>query len=349
MKRFVPILLPVAALSVAVVGCGDSNESKPVTVTGYTEYVDPLLGFAVRYPKEWAASPAQQGTSALFLSSSQVYDGFMRYTPNGETGAKIQIEAFMGGESALDSAISEFKNNRFEDPGIVKGPEDIQVNGAAAKKLSYTFPVEETNFTAERLYVVNGNVITVLETGVIGNFADYKTVFDSARASFRPGAVAAAPVPTGDTTGGVVRDSIVVDPPAAETKSHSGQGYSVSYPANFNATSAGASGAKSSMRFIGTRIDSYVQIDVLDPKGVELDKIVNETKKNYGGRAPGSATIGGQKGYVFNYSGARDVSSRAYFVMKGSNLYRITVNWFQPQTELYQPAFEKMISSISLK
>jgi len=346
MKRILSIILPAIALATVVGGCGgDKNESKPVTVTGYTDYSDPVLKFAVRYPQGWAASP-QQGVLAAFYSSSQLYDGFTRFEPKGERGAKILVGAVLGGEQAMDSAIIELKDKTFE-PGVVKGPEATTLNGMTAKKLSYSFPLDETTFTAERWYVVNGDVVSYIETAVIGNYADYAAVFDSARASFHPGMVAAAPAPTDTTT--AVRDSIVTDPPSATMKSYNGQGYGISYPENFEASSAGAGGAKASTRFMGARVDSYVQIDVIDPQGVTLDKIVADNKPRYGGRTASATTVGGQKAFVFSYSGGKDVSSRAYFLLGKGNLYRITMNWYKPQENLYQPAFEKMLSSFSLK
>lgn len=346
MKPILSIILPALALTTVVVGCGDKNESKPVTVTGYTEYADPVLKFAVRHPQGWASSP-QQGAFAAFYSSSQLYDGFTQFEPKGERGAKILVGAVLGGEQAMDSAIIELKDKTFE-PGVVKGPEAATLNGLTAKKLSYTFPLDETTFTAERWYVVNGDVVSFIETAVIGNYADYAAVFDSARASFRPGMVAAAPTPS-DTTAGAVRDSIVVDPPSSTMKTHNGQGYGISYPDNFSATSAGAGGTKASNRFMGARVDSYVQIDVIDPQGLTLDKIVADNKPKYGGRSASPTTVGGQKAFVFSYTGGKDVSSRAYFVLGKGNLYRITMNWYKPQENLYQPAFEKMLSSFKLK
>lgn len=342
MKKLTAFLLPPVLLATLLVGCGGKEEPKP-EVKNYTEYSDPILKFGVKYPEGWTETQ-QQGVTAAFYSGKNLYDAFTSFTPGGERGAKIVVGALPGGQPAMDANIKEF-TGQF-DAGVVKGPEDANLNGMAAKKLSYSFEAGDTKYTSERCYVMDGDVVSYIEVGVIGTWDNYKPIFDQVMASFKPGKMAAAP-PTpapGDTTGGAVRDSIVSDPPSAEMKPFSGPGYSISYPANFKAISAG-----NGKQFIGTRVDSYVMVDQIDPKGMTLEQAVDQLKKNYGGRAPSAVSVGGKKGYVFNYSGGKDVSSRAYFAMAGSKIIRVTMNWYRPQQDLYGPAFDKMMGSLSIK
>jgi hypothetical protein len=184
---------------------------------------------------------------------------------------------------------------------------------------------------------------------VIGNYADYKAVFDEVRKSFQPARMATATTTpdtsaAGATTPAEPRDSIVNDPPSAEMKSFSGSTFSMSYPANFDATSSGEGAI-----FSGARADSKVQVNVYPNKeGVALDKIVESSKKNYGGRSATATKVGGQPAYVFPFGGGT-ATGRAYFVASGKRLYVISTTWYSEQGALYQPAYDKMLASFKPK
>jgi hypothetical protein len=352
MKRSLLTLLPAVAIAALVIGCGGKEDNTPVTVSSYNEYSDAVLKFGVKYPADWAQA-IQAGSQAVFYSSREVADGFTKYAPAGQRGGKVEIGAMKGGADAMSKAIDEFKG-QFTDQNIFKAPEQTTLGGLPATKLSYSFDVEDTKFTAERYYVVSDSVVTYMETAAIGSYDKYKAVFDSARASFHAGTLptAARPAGTADTSKGAVRDSVVVDPPQTTLKPYAGSHFSISYPSNFDPSSGGGKGLVASVSFSGTRNDSYIRVDEFDTKGssnLTLDKAVDQIKGSYGGRAPSSATVGGQKAAVFNYSGGKDVSSRAYLVLAGGKLFRITLNWYTPQQDLYLPVFEKAVNSFSAK
>jgi len=346
MKRSLLALIPVLTLAVAVAACGGKKESGPVAAKSFAQYTDEFLKFGVRYPSDWKAG-VSAGSQAVFYSNAAAADGFIRYEPNKQRGAKIDVHAVKGGQEDLNKSIAELKDP-FTDPKVFKEPEQVTLNGLPATKISYSFEVEDTKFTAERYYVMKDSVVSYLETAVIGDYNDYAAIFDTARASFQPGMVTSV-APRVDSNGTVTRiDSDLVEPPAATMKTYSGPQFSIEYPSNFNPGTSRAGGALASMNFAGARNDSYFQVDVIDPKGIELDKIVDQNKKNYGGKAPSATTVGGQKGYVFNYGG-KDVGSKAYFVIANSKLYRITVNWFRAQQASYLPAFDKAVASFKAK
>jgi hypothetical protein len=349
MKQSLLKAFPVLAIAVIMAGCGGKEDSTPVTVSSYTEYSDPVLKFSVRYPEGWKQTNSQ-GKQVVIVSGSRVFDAFATFEPQGELGAKIEVGAQAGDDAAVDKSIQELRST-FTDASILKGPEAGTVNGMPAKKVSYSFDVSDVKFTVERYYVVKDGMMTYLETGVLGNFAKYATVFDSVRASFHPAQPLQPVVTQVDTTGGAVqpKDTDLVEPPSAEMKSYSGSHFSISYPSNFEQGSAGAGGALASVMFSGARNDSYFQVDVIDPKGLDLDKIAEQNKKAYGGRAASPTSVGGQKGYVFSYNPGKNVTSRAYFTMVNNKLYRITMNWFTPQANLYQDAFQKALGSFKAK
>jgi hypothetical protein len=43
------------------------------------------------------------------------------------------------------------------------------------------------------------------------------------------------------------------------------------------------------------------------------------------------------------------VRRRTYFAVKGNKLYKVTLQWFKPEQEIFLPTFEKCLGSISLK
>lgn len=347
MKRSLVALIPVLALAITIVGCGNKKGSGPVTIKKFDTYDDPVLKFSVRYPTDWPKG-IQPGSQAVFYSSEAITDGFTRYDARQQTGAKIDVRAMLGGQEAMDSSIAELKRP-FTEQSVFQAPQQTTLNGMPATKLSYGFDVDETKFTAERYYIIKDGVVTYFETAVIGTYADYAAVFDTARASFKPGMVASRAA-TNDSSGAAVKDSDLVEPPAATMKPYSNAYFSIQYPSNFSPGSAHAGGAASSTNFSGARNDSYFQVDVIEPKDdATLSAIVEGNKKNYGGRAAAAASVGGMKGYVFSYNGGRDVSSRAYFAGAGKRIYRITVNWYTPQKDLYLPAFEKAIATFQAK
>jgi hypothetical protein len=348
MKRSLLTLLPLLSLATLAVGCGGKS-SGPVKVNGYKEYADPVVKFAVRYPDNWT-NGTSPGSKAIFYSSGRMFDAFLKNL--AEPGAKIEVAAMPGDAATVQASIDSLKGN-FTAPDVVKAPEKSTLNGMEATRVSYGYDFEDTKLTAERYYVVQDGMVTYLETAVIGNFADYAAVFDTARASFRPAkpAVAATPAPTpGDTTHIAMRDSDVVDAPAADFKSYGGPQFGIQYPSNFSPTTGAPSkGALAAVTFSGTRNDSYFRVDVFTlPSGMTLDQVAEQNKKVYKG-SPSSASVGGQKGVVFNYTSGGKVTSRAYFVVANNKLYRITTNWFTPQQELYQPAFQKALGTFSAK
>ncbi len=353
MKRSLSTSLPVLALAALMIGCGGKEENKPVTVSEYKEYSDPVLKFGVSYPADWAQG-IQPGSRAVFYSSKEVADGFSTFQPNNQRGAKIDVGGMKGGTEAMNADIANLKG-MFTDQSVLKAPEQTTLAGMPATKISYSFDVEDTKFTAERYYVIKDSVVTYLETAVIGNYDNYKPVFEKVMASFKPGAAQTAAPATaapGDTSAAAPKDSALVEPPSANLKPYAGPHFSINYPDNFDPSTGGGRGLVSSVTFSGARNDSYFRVDEMDIKGskdLSLDKAVDQVKGSYGGKAPASATVGGQKAAMFNYSGGKDVSSRAYFVMANGKLFRITLNWFTPQQSLYLPAFEKSLATFSAK
>lgn len=335
MKKILVLVLLVLA---SIISACKKDAPKPETVSSYTEYSDPSLKFGVKYPKGWAQA-VDPGKVAMFYSSEKIQSGFTDFDPQGERGAKIMVGSMIGGDAELQTSIEGMKSV-FTDPNVFKNEGITTLNGMSATKVSYAFDVEDTKFKAERYYVIKDSVITYLETGVIGNYDDYKVIFDEVQKAFVTGSIAkaAAVVTTNDSANAKPAD--LTEPPSTTLKSFSSPNFTIQHPANFSPTN----GNKGTVTFTGARNDCSIQIDILDPKGIALDKIVEQNKKAY--KSAASATkVGNLPGFVFNYNGGKNVASKAYFAMNGVKLYRITVNYFIPQKDNYLPVFEKCIST----
>lgn len=333
-------LLSTVAFIAFFSACKKSEAPKPEAVSDYVEYNDAVLNFGTKYPKGWAQA-IEQGKMAVFYSSPKIQSGFSEFDPQGERGAKIMVGAMKGGEAEMQNSIEGLKSV-FTDPNVFKNEGQTTVNGMPATKISYSFEVEDTKVTAERFYVIKDSVVSFIETGVIGNFDDYKAIFDEANKAFKLGAEKVVVAASNDTASKKPVD--LVEPPSATFKDYAGASYSIQYPSNFGANAA----SKGGVTISGARNDCSIIVDMLEAKGVTLDKIVEQNKKAY--KSAASATkVGNQQGYVFQYNGGKNVSSRAYFTMKGDKLYRITLNYFTPQKDSYLPAFEKCVSSFAVK
>jgi hypothetical protein len=340
-------LVPALALAAIVASCGGNKKADPVTVSKYVEHRDTKYKFALRYPENWATS-AESGRAA-FYSSQIIANAFAEFKPEGNQGAKVEIGSAEGGPEKITSMVAELRDV-LTDPNNMKAPENVQLNGLPATKVSYGFGLDDgSTFTAERWYVASNGVVTYIETAVIGDYAAYKTIFDSVRASFVPGqmqVVAAPPDSAGATTATPApapRDSIVTDPPSSTLKTHSGSKFSIGYPENFSAVPSGTGAS-----FVGARNDSKVDIKVTPAEGMSIDDVQKAYAKSL--KSAGSSTsVGGQKGVVFSMSPNANVSRRIYVTVANDTRYQITMDMFKPQANLYQPVYDKMIASFKAK
>lgn len=344
MKRSLTILAPAVALAAILASCGGNQKTdEPVTVSSYAEHRDARYKFAVKYPENWATA-AGSGIAA-FYSSQIIADGFATFDPKGNRGGKIELGTAEGGPEKVTSMVEELRAV-LTDTNNMGAAEQLTLNGLPATKVRYAFNFGDgTPFTAERYFVANGGLVTWLETAVIGDYAAYATVFDSVRASFVPGQLQVAAVPdTTSTTGRTttpppVRDSVVTEAPDVNLKTYSGAKFTMGYPTNFSAV-----GSSGGVTFSGARNDSRVQVDVKPAKGMSLADVQGQYAKSLKASA-GSATVGGQKGAVFNMSPTATVSRRVYIAVVNDNLYQITMDSFKPQASSYQPVYDKMIAS----
>ena len=84
-------------------------------------------------------------------------------------------------------------------------------------------------------------------------------------------------------------------------------------------------------------------------KGLTVEKVFDQNKGKYRAAGTGKATIGGETAQYVVYSPAKDVLSRAFFLVHGGKAFRITINMYKLQENEYLAAFEKTLGSLKWK
>jgi len=340
--------LPILALAALLLGgsllssCSKKEEDMTPVQPGETEtYRDQVFKFSFKAPKNWIAESAP-GTKTAYYSSQGAITRFSKFT-EGDLGAKIEVGADRG--KTKEQAIEDYKQSYS---GITFGASEPSTLGGQPG-LKITFKAEGNDpdaLTGYRIYTDKDSVVTYFEAATFGEkrMAKYKPVFELAEKSVVPGYLIKA---TGGKLDSASEARMMADAKPTETfNTFNGNGFSIEYPSNFNATGA-ARGAV----IKGDRNDATIQVDVLDAGGAEnLDSYAQENaKKTYRGAAVANATVGGQPAKVISYSFREGTASKAFFVMKGKSVYRITINWPTSLADDFRPALEKSATSLKMK
>ncbi|MBI5326027.1 MAG: hypothetical protein HZB41_12275 [Ignavibacteriae bacterium] len=309
-----------------------------------TTYEDAGVKFGIKHPQNWIVQ-AIPGSRVIIYSSKGAKDRFLQYDAEGKAGAKIDVYA-----KKLDSgkSLEDFMaSTKMFDPKTYSKPEKVKIDGVEGYKQTYSFELSDGLMEGEVYYATkDGKYATAvfLEAfgGTLHGYHKYlEEIIASVKLAYEPSAKKP--------------DTVLVEaaPPSQNLTTMGGDGYTILIPDNFTSTSGKSKDAIASRNYIGDRrADCNIQVDVIDAtKQQNLKKIVDDDKNKvkYGNSNASATTLGGQQAYVFNYSPGRNVQSRAYFVIKGNKLFRITMNWFKGEEASYLPVFEKSIRSIKFQ
>ena len=326
---------------VAMHGCTPKGETVPIE--SLTLVADPTRKFEIKVPSNWfiqkvpgqlVAATSSQGLSRRFLDFGK-----------GDGGAKVELQVVPQDSTMnIDTLIERVKLD-FADGLDRYVKTKTTLGGQPATKLAVYFDQEDGRYDAETYFAVQDSVITVVHFAAFGNtYVDYKKEFDQILASVKLAQRPVVVVRMADTAApaGPV-------PPSSTLRTYSAPEFTIQIPENFEGKKGSSSGL-SSVSFFGSRLDCTIQVDVFDAtKQNNLEKIVKQNKGNYGANKVTATTLGGQKTMYFSYNPKSDISSRAYFLVKGNRMYRVTVNWFKPEQSVYLPLFEKSLGTIQLK
>jgi len=316
------------------IGCSKKTEMKPV---GELEtYRDPYYNFEISYPKDWSKN--LNIGKAYFFSSK---DAEVRFYPPflaGELGAKVMLMVDSAGGKTLSDCVKEFKDSLKASNWTISGEQPTTLGGVEAVKVTYAGRVEaKTTLHAYRILAVKDSLLNSFEcAGFNEMFTAYTPAFDSVYKTVKLAsprrAMAAAEWKPSETL-----------------EKYTSQYFEFNYPDNFEFTSPKKGSYDFVMEMKAYRQDCTIHIDVFGAKGLSVDKVVEQNKATYKG-TPVETTIDGNKAFYINYSpGVAQINSRVYFVVKNDKVIRATLNWYQPQRDMYLTAFEKCIASMKLK
>jgi hypothetical protein len=322
---------------VLIVGC--SKKPATVTITAWELYQDPYYKISFKYPQGWPL--VTEGGRFSVYSSPNVMNRFYDYSIKGEDGIRLlvatqKMDTLQGLEQYVDNIKNDLVNSGFDilttEPATLAGQPGTAVHysGVIDKKTK----LEVIQLTAMRdssLYTVKYEAFNEL-------FTPGKVALDSAVASLK--------LPEPKPKAKNVDDSA----PSAELASFDNNMLKIMYPANFE-TNLPTPKAPSELTLDikGYRQDSFIRIDVLPAKGLSPEKVVEQNAKFFKEISRGKATIDNQKVTFINYSAAKDISSRVYFLVKNDKIYRLIINYYTPMKEAFLPAFVKSLGSLTVK
>lgn len=339
MKHKFSTALTIAISLLALASCSKKEEDMtPVQPGEMVTYKDLVYRFSFKAPKDWVAE-STPGTKTTYYSSPSTETRFQNFT-EGDYGARIEVGAME--HSTKEKEAASFKPY---DNVTYSNPEPDTLGGLPALKITYMMPNDENGVTGYRIFADKDSIVTYFDAATFGSkrMTKYKAIFDASEASVQTAFV--MKITGGKYDSASMNAMMEQMKPSATFSTYNGSGYSIEYPDNFN-----ASPMSGGVEIKGERADAMVRVDANTvQKGIDLDKYVAENAtKTYHGANAQSTTLGGQPAKVISY-GSASATAKAYFVMSGLTVYRITVSWPNELEAAFRPALEKSVQSFKAK
>jgi hypothetical protein len=331
------ILLACLLLTVWI-GCAKKAEAPKIA--GYVENTGDrqILGF--KYPQGWVI--VQDGSGRYTAYSSQdVVERFYDYTVKGRDGGRLIVSMEkMDTLRTLDESINRLKNDLSGSGFDISEITAKSVQNVPGTQVHYSGFVDAKN-KLEAIVVVavkDSFLCTVKYEAFNKFFPGYRSVFDTALATFR------FPVSAKD-----MKPEDLAKP-STTFKPFENNLIKLSMPDNFNPSFPQVkTPVEFSMELKGYRADCTLRIDVMPAQKLSIEKIVEQNAKFYKESSRGEVTVDGLKSTFLNYSPAKGINSRVYFMVKNDKIYRVIFNYFAEMKAEFLPAFEKTIGSITVK
>jgi hypothetical protein len=335
-SRIARFILPAAiALALfALSGCSKGNQELPLVKVGEMDtYRDPGYGFSLSYPKGWVAS-TQVGRAA-FYNVQDVDQKFIDALGQHPDGVMFMVDVITSSSPGEDKAraLEEMKKSGF----VLLPEEPFTVGGKNGSRVSYTGQwSKNVKESGEHVYV---NVDTVIYdfkiAGFGGQYEAHVDVFKAMLASFQ----FPKPVVPG-------RDETL---PSDNTSDYNGKLFSMQYPENYDVESAPKGNNDEVFALRGQRRDCSIRVDVFGAQKLTVEKVVEQNKGKYPGSSEAKTTIGGNPSITLTYTPAREIERKVYFSVKNDKVYRIMMDLYKPQRDVYGPAYDRVISSFKFK
>jgi|WetSurMetagenome_2_1015567.scaffolds.fasta_scaffold96859_2 hypothetical protein len=336
-SRFARYVLP-AAIALALVGlsgCSKEVKELPKVKVGETEtYRDPAYGFSLAFPKGWPA--ATQVGRAAFYSAADVDQKFIEPTGQHPDGALFQVDVVKTVATEMELAhttMDEMKKSGFQ----LLPEQPFTIGGKNGTRFTYSgLWAKNVKEAGEHIYVTVDSVVYDFKiAGFGGLYEAHSDVFAAMIASFQ----FPKPVEKG-------RDETL---PSDAMSEYNGKLFSVQYPDNYDVEQAPKGNNDEVYALRGRRRDCSIRIDVFGAKNLTVEKVVEQNKSKYPGASEGKATVAGTPSVTLTSTPAKDISRRVYFTVKNDKVFRITMDSYKPQGDVYGPAYDKVIASFKIK
>lgn len=334
----------LVAGALAVSGCGEKEKVyKPIAQ--WEQYHDQFTGLRFTHPladsTAWLLNA--DGNRISVTSSLPAAEKFVDPYADDKGEYGMQVTVFRERPDsllALDEVMMAYAKERKSEGFNISKIDTITIDSTDARKFTYygNF-TQKTKLTRTRVYAIRDSVQYYLEYGAFNDlFQPYSYIMDTLLTSLR--------LPRPRPKGEAADESL----PSITFTEFSNDFLRISYPDNFGANTPSVKGdTKFSLVIKGYRQDCTVQIDILPAKGLTVEKVFDQNQGKFARVAgKGETTIAGLKAMFLNYTPAKDIASRAYFVVKNDQVYRIIVNYFAPKRSDFLPAFEKTVASLKI-
>jgi len=339
MKNYFKIILSAIILTVVLSSCGDKYETPKID--GLVVYTDSLTMMSVKLPKNWQQIPAP-GKRVISIPNKGLLQSYTDYNTEAVPGAIIRVHTYkLDSAKTIASIIDKHNQSLMNVP--TKKEKKIMIDGVEGTEFTYDFPLTTGKVNGIRIIAAkDSGTATEISIDCFGDaYETYKPQIDEILKSLKLG-MTIAPKPA-DTT------RVEADPPTMKLVTKTGNGFTIGIPDNFaNENANSIKNAIATYNYLGERRgDCNIRIDVLNAdKVTDIGKQASANKSKYGGGEPTKTTLGGKSAYRFDYSPAKGISSRVWYVLSSGKIYIVTMNYFVAEKDKFLPPFEKSINSI---
>jgi hypothetical protein len=333
------LLILLGALAI-MTGC---SKDTAIEVKEWDHFQDPIFKVSFMYPKDWYV--VKEPSRVLLYTSIEVADKFFTRDPRKPDGVQIII-ASERSDTMQDYVkyIEAYKTDQETAGFTIKGISDAKLEDLAAKQVTYAGAYDEqTKITATRIATLKDSTIYYIQySGFNRTYEPGKFILDTVLATLiLPKKI-------------VVPKGIDISIPFTEVEKYSDNQLQLEYPANFGPTVLPKKGDMiSGVKFTGAkdgmRLDCDITIDVLPAKKLTVEKVVEQNTKTIKPTLKKETTVSGEKAIFVNYSPAKNIDRRMYFMVKNDKIYRIILTYFAPLKKDFLPPFEKVVASIRIK
>lgn len=333
------ILLMLCVAPLLWQGC--AKKVVKVNITEWDRFEDPYFKVTFPYPKGWIV--VNEPGKITIYSSQEATNKFFDPTSVNPPGVRLVVTQDKDSlKSTIDQFMKDFRDDKTQSGFDAKQTIDKTIEGLPAKEVEYAgFYDKDTKLSGIRAVAWKDSSFYSLTFEAFNDlYEPYKLVYDSALASLT------LPKPKEKSKNPL--DEVI---PAKETKALKNDFLEMTVPENMEATYPKPAGEVTfNMNLIIYRKDCTIDVDVRPAKKLTLEKVVDQNSKKISNvKGKGSATISGEKSQYFNYSPAKDIKSRLYYVVKNDKIFRVIINYYAPMEKDFLPAFEKSIASIRFK